>query len=478
MTKVIEISDEAEPLPKGYDFSPPEPEIDPDKPIFDRGDSARKEPLTLAELEAAVIPAFQAQQRKYKPKPLKYESPEDYDARVREEHRVEDARYYQGRPRSTGSETQRRSVNRLGRLVGEHGAHKIQGAYGKLKDDVPDAPVPTYMPAPEQTAGYCLECNKTIPLRGPRRMRPDAKFCSEAHSKAFRRREAQRHEFNKAFKDYWETAAGKAEAILQADARHVAVVEMQKSAARAGIVAEFFATSAGVMARADTPLPPVRFKVLKTIDGARSWTYRYQPFEVNVSDVPEIGATLYAFTLPVPPDHIGRMISLEVTFLGDPGISWECNGWPTPEQEASEAHEKAEAEALSQEWVAEVGRRNARWDAAKAERIARGDLTGTTSAREAHAKDRMKSLLARPDHDVIIAEFEEAKDWYGLREFYAAKWDAYVRVTPNKPKPTAVRDRAGTSRRRRERHRASLPALVRNPNALKPQLALVRDKSN
>ena len=433
MTKIIDIPDE----------KPEKPE--PEKPVFDTGNSVRKEPMSLAQLEAAVIPAFQAQQRKYKPKPIKYKSPEDYDARVREEHRIADSRYYQGRPRSAGSETQRRSVNRLGRAVGEHGAHKIQGAYGKLKDDIPDAPEPTYIPAPEQTAGYCLECNKTIPLRGPRRMRPDAKFCSEAHSKAFRRREAQRHEFNKLFNDYWETTAGKAEAILQADARHVAVVEMQKSAARAGIDgAEFFATSAGVMARADNPLPPVRFKVLKTIDQARAWTYRYQPIEVNVSDVPEIGATLYAFTLPVPPDHIGRMISLEVTFLGDPGIFWECNGWPTPEQEAAEAREKAEAEANYQLWAAEHRRLNAVHDAAKAARIACGDLTGTTSAREAHAEERMKNLLARKDHDVIIAEFEEAKDWYGLREFYAAKWNASVRIAPNKPKPAAARDRAGT----------------------------------
>jgi hypothetical protein len=149
LTKLIEVSHEAEPLPKGYNLSPPEPEIDPDQPIFDRGDSARKEPMTLAELEAAVIPGFQAQQRKYRPKPIKYESPESYDARVREEHRIENSRYYQGRPRSTGSETQRRSVNRVGRLVGDHGAHKIQGAYGKLKDDTPDAPVPTFQPAPE-----------------------------------------------------------------------------------------------------------------------------------------------------------------------------------------------------------------------------------------------------------------------------------------------------------------------------------------
>ena len=401
---------------------PREPEIDPDKPIFDHGDGARKEPMSLAQLEAAVIPVFQAQQRKYKPKPIKYESPEDYDARVREEHRVEDARYYQGRPRSTGSETQRRSVNRLGRAVADCGAHKIQGAYGKLKDDTPDAPVPTYMPAPEQTAGYCLECNKTIPLRGPRRMRPDAKFCSEAHSKAFRRREAQRNEFNKAFKDYWETAAGKAEAILQADARHVAAVEMTASARRCGIDAEFFATPTGVVARSDTPLPPARFGAMFKIDHPcyGAWTAE-QPLDVQIFEVPELGAVRYAFSFPSrPPEAIGAVRSVEVRFLGDPGTGRD-DGYLTAEQEEAETRRTTEFET----WYAQKERdrkaRATRWERAQAERIARGDLTGTTSAREAHHEERMKNLLARPDHDVIIKEFEEAKDWDGLREFYLAR---------------------------------------------------------
>lgn len=479
MTKLIEVSDEAEPLPKGYGFPSPEPEIDPDKPIFDRGDSVRKDPMTLAQLEAAVIPKFQAQQRKYKPAPIKYESPEDYDARVREEHRVADVRYYQGRPRSTGSETQRRSVNLLGRAVGEHGAHKIQGAYGKLKDDTPDAPLPTFQPAPEETAGYCRYCNKAIQYRGPRAKRADSEFCNEAHSKAWRRREAQRNEFNKLFNDYWETAAGKAEAILQADARHVAVNEMMASAKRAGIEgAEFFATPAGVVARSDSPLPPVRIeKMFRKEHAQYGWIWVRERLDAQISDVPELRATLYAFSFPSRlPGAIGKFASLEVTFLGDPGILCERNGYLTPEQEEAAARDKAEAEAMSQWWGAECRRRNAKRDAAQAARIARGDLTGTTSAREAHAEERMKNLLARPDHDQIIKEFEEAKDWWGLREFYAAKWEASV---PNKPKPGGLPpSRAGTSRRRRERHRASLPALVRNPNALKPQLAFVRDKSN
>ena len=53
MTKIIDIPDDE-----------PEPEID--KPVFDTGDGARKEPMSLAQLEAAVLPGFQAQQKPYK----------------------------------------------------------------------------------------------------------------------------------------------------------------------------------------------------------------------------------------------------------------------------------------------------------------------------------------------------------------------------------------------------------------------------
>jgi hypothetical protein len=406
---------------------PREPEIDPDKPIFDHGDSARKEPMSLAQLEAAVIPAFQAQQKKVKLKPVVVYTPEM--------HRQLDSKYYSGRPRSTGSETQRRSVNRLGRAVGEHGAHKIQGAYGSFKDAPVDAPVPTFQPAPEAAQGYCLECNKAIPLRGPRRMRPDAKLCSEAHSKAFRRREAQRNEFNKAFKDYWETAQGKAEAVLQADARHAAAVEMTASARRCGIDAEFFATPTGVVARSDNPLPPIRVMARSKAEPYRIradrygradrdlWDHRYaeQPLEVQTSEVPEIGAILYTFSFPArQPEAVGKWRSLSVGFLGDPGDFWN-DGYPTQEQQEAIDSERAKNAAENAKWAREWRAGAARRERAKAERIARGDLTGTTSAWKAHQEERMKNLLARPDHDVIIAEFEEAKDWDGLREFYRAR---------------------------------------------------------
>ena len=55
---------------KVIDIPEDEPETDLDNPIFDRGESTRKEPMTLAQLEAAVIPKFLASQRKTKLKPV------------------------------------------------------------------------------------------------------------------------------------------------------------------------------------------------------------------------------------------------------------------------------------------------------------------------------------------------------------------------------------------------------------------------
>ena len=417
MTKLIDVpEDEPQPrFPKTLTL----PASD-DRSVFDTGRISEIEPMSLAELEAAVIPKFLASQRKTKLAPVVVYTPEM--------HRQLDSKYYSGRPRSTGSETRRRSVNSLGRLVGDHGAHKIQGAYGKPKDAPADHPVPTFQPAPEVALGYCHWCKKAIPKTGPNRRRAGALFCSDAHSKAFRRREEQRNEFNKAFKDYWETAQGKAEALLQADAHHAAAVEMTASAKRVGIDAEFFATSAGVVARSDSPLPPARFKAMFKIDDPKYGALAAgTPLDVLISDVPELGATLYAFSFPTQQDGaIGKVRWTEVRFLGDTGTDdwlWS-DGFLTPEQEVTQARRKAEGDAEFERWKAGHARR----ERARAERKARGG-PGTTSAREAHQEERMKNLLARPDHDVIIAEFEEAKDWCGLREFYQAR-------------KTSVRDKA------------------------------------
>jgi hypothetical protein len=396
MTKVIDVSED-EPQPR-FPKTLTLPASD-DRSVFDTGRISDVEPMTLVELEAAVIPKFVASQRKTKLAPVVVYTPEM--------HRELDSKYYSGRPRSTGSETRRRSVNSLGRVVGEHGAHKVQGAYGAFKDAPADAPVPTFQPAPETTMGYCHWCNKAIRKAGTR---PDTKFCPDqpACARAYRYREAQRNEFNKAFNDYWETAQGKAEAVLQADARHAAAVEMTASARRCGIEADFFATSAGVVARSDTPLPPARFRALFKIDhpkyGAMS---AGQLLDVQISDVPELGAVLYAFNFPLQREGaIGKLRWMEVMFLGDTGTDWG-DGYLTLEQIEAEAHRKAEDAAEFKQWKAGWARR----ERARARRKARGG-PGSTSAREAHAEERLRNLLARPDHDQIIRDFEEAKDWW------------------------------------------------------------------
>ena len=67
------------------------------------------------------------------------------------------------------------------------------------KKPQPPKPKPPALPA---VMGYCRECHKAI----PRGMRTDAKFCSEAHSKAFRRREMAKEIANRAlFKDHQPT---------------------------------------------------------------------------------------------------------------------------------------------------------------------------------------------------------------------------------------------------------------------------------
>ena len=333
-----------------------------------------------------------------------------------------DSRYYQSRPRSAGSETQRRQVNKLGRAVADHGAHKISGSYGKFRDEIPDAPTPAYQAAPEVAMGYCHFhlCKKAIPKAG---MRADARFCSEAHSKAFRRREAQRNEFNRQFKNYWDSARGKAEAKLQADASYLAAVEMKESARSCGIDgADFFATPTGVVAQSNTPLPPVRIRAMSQAEGdGYGPKWNGQVLEVQTSDVPELGAILYTFAFPsLQPNALGLIRCIEAQFLGDLGTErslWvDCYHTPAQEEEDRLRRAKLEAERAKERLDAHT--RRATWERAEAQRKARGG-PGTTSARKAHAEERMRNLLARPRHEVI-AMFEEVRDYDGLKEFYAA----------------------------------------------------------
>jgi hypothetical protein len=387
MTKIIDIPEE------------PEPPLE-DKPVVDAGDGAAKEPLSMAELEARTL-EWTAKQKKFKPAP--------HVVYTRRMHKEADAKYYSGRPRSMGSETQRRSVNRVGRAVADHGAHSIRGAYGASKDTPKADPVPTYTPAPKAALGYCRECSKAIPRVG---MRIDAKFCCEAHSKAFRRKEKVREEANKAFRDYHQSAQAKAEAVLSQEAYHAAAREMQDSAARVGLEgAAFFATPVGVMGRADEALPPARFKVTSNIDDPRYGALPVQNvIEVQTSPVPELGAVLYTFvTPPRQANEIGKQIGIEVYFEGDP----DEDAWSSKPASRSVTDIQMRHGASYSRW-----------------------LPGTNRSAQLQAEERMRNLLARPDHDVIIAEFEEAKDWFGLREFFKARnrqrhQNASVRDNPN-----------------------------------------------
>jgi hypothetical protein len=398
MTKIIDIPDE------------PETPIE-DRPVLDAGDA--KDPLSMAELEARTK-EWSAKQTKFKLPP--------HVVYTKDMHREQDSKYYSGRPRATGSETQRRAVQSTRRAVADHGAHTIRSAYGGTpKDDQTNPVVPTYRAGPEVKMGRCHHCNKEIPRVG---VPSSTKFCPDkpACARAYRYKEKLRAEANKAFKDYHQSAQAKAEAVLAAEAYHVAAREMIDSAGRAGIEgAAFFATPAGVMGRADEVLPPVRIRAISNTDHPRYGAFPVERIvEVQASDVPEYNALLYSFDFPSRrPGEIGLVTGLEVRFLGDPGSTGWGDEYLTPEQQEANASEQAEFDAR----YAKDKRDREAW-AARLERVSSARIGGgarSTSAREAHQEERMRNLLARPDHDVIVAEFEEAEDYDALREFYQAR---------------------------------------------------------
>lgn len=407
MTKTIDIPED------------PSPQDDPDKPIFDRGEGARKEPMTLAQLEAK-IPEWNAKQRKTKPKPIVVYTPKM--------HRELDAGNAAYRKRAAGSETARRAIQRLGRIVGDHGAHSIRGLYGTPKDAPKDAPLPTYQQPKEVAQGRCAHCNTALPKVG---VRPDIKFCPDKPcQRAFQYREKLRNEANRHFKDYRESAQAKADAELAARALRFAAADMTASAIRAGITgATFMATPTGILAPAGIDLPPVRCRIFANKDDARLGRVSTQRLaEVKLTPVPEHGAVLYEFDFPFRrPGDIGKEIAIETRFMGDLGAPdhfgqgcWKHDAYPTPEQEAVLVREKAREQAEEEAWRIEFRAQQARREADRVARKARGG-PGTTSAREAHAEERMRNLLARPDHDRIIAEMEADGSWEDLREFYRAR---------------------------------------------------------
>jgi hypothetical protein len=168
----------------------------------------------------------------------------------------------------------------------------------------PKPPVPPPPLPPDPVKGYCRECHKALPRYG---IRPDSKFCSEAHSKAFRRRQADRDALDRAFKDYQHGRY--ADRMLSI---HRAAAEaMRASAVRCEIKADFIATADGVMASSDT-LPPIvadMFVQLVVNDGYVMRT----PRVVVTAD----GAgALYTFEVSCPE---GDASVAWIRFEGDPG---------------------------------------------------------------------------------------------------------------------------------------------------------------
>jgi hypothetical protein len=99
--------------------------------------------------------------------------------------------------------TSRNDVRGPGTLKDYHESEKVRRrnteADALIKAAAPAPIMQAPVAAPEPIMGYCRECHKALPRYG---IRADAKFCSDAHSKAFRRREANREILNAAFKGY------------------------------------------------------------------------------------------------------------------------------------------------------------------------------------------------------------------------------------------------------------------------------------
>lgn len=141
--------------------------------------------------------------------------------------------------------------------VGVNWATATIGKGGTFIPAEPPKP-PSYVAQPVAAPlGYCAECHKAL----PRHLKAGAKFCCEAHSKAFRRRAAKVELANKQFKDYQQSEQAKADAARILEFYRLAAEEMKDSAARCGIEATFVAASDTIVGIHDEPLPPIRFRI-------------------------------------------------------------------------------------------------------------------------------------------------------------------------------------------------------------------------
>jgi hypothetical protein len=207
---------------------------------------------------------------------------------------------------------------------------------------------PAYIAPPvAPPMGYCAECHKAI----PHGMRADSKFCSETHSKAFRRRTAKTELANEAFKDYQQSAQAKADAARMLAFYRLAAEEMKDSAARCGIEATFVAASDTIVAILDEPLPPIRFRIYARSEGESILRPVCRTIEMHatgrnyttdhpdamalldsvgaVIDGSERSVTLYQFEVPTyEPGYVG-VPEMELRFKGDPG-TFEVDSYDSP----------------------------------------------------------------------------------------------------------------------------------------------------
>jgi hypothetical protein len=270
---------------------------------------------------------------------------------------------------------------------------------------------PPALPTPldEAPRGRCLECTKAIPGS----MRTDAKFCCEAHSKAYRRRAVTTHAANMKFKDYQQSAKAKADAEQVLKAYRVAVAELQASASRAGRPdVTFIATYGGVVGIHDAPLPPVRFTLWQNREAQGKWLPPAKKIVLDVTRVegnltsthpdvldllsgvgatiagPEKRATIFSFEMPqAEPDDVG-MASMDVRFKGDPGETWG-DGYDPPVEFDDDEPLIFPRPNLTEFHYRDYGSHTPMWNY-------------SLIMREQHAEERMTNLLARPDHDAIV----------------------------------------------------------------------------
>jgi hypothetical protein len=208
-------------------------------------------------------------------------------------------------------------------------------AEAAAKPKLPSAPLPLPIRAPSPRR-RCEECNKDLPYNA----RDDARFCCEAHRKAFGRRKIKQETFDRAFKDYKQPAS----ANFEASAYRNATGDVRESAARCGIEADFIATPGIIVTIHDMPsLPLLRAQhVLKpSVQVPMQMQVTKGNLTTDNPDViallesvgadhngPERSVTLYQFEIP----HLAHVAipCIRLRFQGDPGTGWD-DGYDPPD---------------------------------------------------------------------------------------------------------------------------------------------------